>query len=186
MGPLRSHHCHPHGYGRNSKYFHPHSVSLYMYTMPDYSYALSINSQYGMVIILTSFSATCLLAGCIGLCGVFQLKSGILTTFWIVMTVCIFGFGAGAAIGLATPLLFQSYGCTGQVYPAVYTMNNQTSNAILTFCKLNCTCFLNTTGGFNTTGVTGLTNSTNVTLPISVIQCVNWPVGIYDRLMGTF
>lgn len=49
-------------------------VSLYMYTFEDYSYVLTLNSQYGMAIILTVFSMVCLIAGSFGLCAVLQYK----------------------------------------------------------------------------------------------------------------
>lgn len=162
-------------------------MSVYLYTFEDYSYVLSVNSQYGAVIILTIFSVVSLLIGCFGICAVYQLNTGMLTAFWVVLLVCIFGFAAGAAVGLATPILFQSYGCSGQVYPAIYSIANQTTLANLKFCVLNnCTCYINPAGNFNTTNITGLSSVTNITQPISVIQCVGWGAGIYDRSIASF
>lgn len=157
-----------------------------MYTYPDYSYILSISSQYGMLIILTVFSALCLLAGSLGLCAVCQLNTGMLTAFWILTSICIFGFSTGAGLGLGTPLLFNSYGCTGQVYPSVPTISNQVNYANQVFCRVGCSCYISVNGGFNTSGIQGLNNITNIALPISVIQCPTWGVGIYDRMLGTF
>jgi uncharacterized protein involved in exopolysaccharide biosynthesis len=61
-----------------------------------------------------------------------------LTAFWIVLLICVFGFGAGAAVGLTTPALFKSYGCLSPVYPAIYSMSNQTVLASQRLCNQNC------------------------------------------------
>ena len=100
-----------------------------------------------MVIILTIFSLLCLFAGCLGVCAVFQLRSGMLTAFWIILLVCLFGFVGGAAVGLATPTLLASYGCTGQVYPAVFSINNIATAASQKLCIANnCTCYIDPNG----------------------------------------
>ena len=143
MGVAGSDDLHSNGDNRCGKYVLVVLVSVYMYTFEDYSYVISVNSQYGMVIILTIFSVLALLIGCFGVCAVFQLNTGMLTAFWVVLLVCIFGFGAGAAVGLATPMLFASYGCSGQVYPAVYSIANQTTLAYQRLCVTNnCTCYI--------------------------------------------
>jgi hypothetical protein len=140
-----------------------------------------------MVIIMTVFSAVCIAAGAFGICAVFQFNTGTLTALWIILSVCLVGFSAGAALGLATPLLLQSYGCTSPVYPAIYSIANQTVLAAQRLCVTNnCQCYINSTGSFNTSGITGLNSSSNYTLPISVLQCINWVPGLYDRLIASF
>lgn len=77
-----------------------------MYSQTDYSYVLTINSQYGMVVLLTVFSVVSLFAGALGICAVFQYSKSMMTCFWISMLICLIGFSAGAALGLVIPFTF--------------------------------------------------------------------------------
>ena len=161
-----------------------------MYSQADYSYVLTVNSQYGMVILLTAFSVFILGLGCIGICAVYQMNDSLITAFWGGLIICGFGFAAGAAVGLATPLLLQSYGCSSSVYPAVSIINAQVTNATTKLCfaaPANCTCFLNSSSSINQVlNASSYSTIANYTYPISVQQCPNWTKGIYDTSIQAF
>ena len=192
LGTLSPSDRHRNGNRWYCQYPPPNSVSACLYSQSDYSYVLTINVQYGMVILLTIFSCISLLAGCIGICGVYQFSKQWMNSFLICMIVCLIGFGATAAIALAIPLYFQNGGCLGSSYAATSYLNNQTTSAALKLCKTalgNCTCYLNQNGSSYSSlnSISGLaTNNLNYTFPISVFRCPNWTIGVYDTTLSAF
>ena len=191
MGPHGALSGHPHGPQRHHKYLSYHAVSAYMYSQYDFTYLLTTNVQYGMVVLLTVFSCVSLAAGCLGICAVYQYSKGMLTGFWVMMAVCLVGFAVTAAVGLSLPLTFYSEGCLSNSYPGIGYINNQTTLAINRFCKespLNCTCYLKpNTSVYESLSPNSIANSTNnYTYPISVLECGGWMVGFYDNELAAY
>lgn len=106
-----------------------------MYSQVDFTYLLTTNVQYGMVVLLTVFSFIALIAGIIGICAVFQFRKSMLTGFWVMMIVCMVGFSATAGVALAYPISFINSGCLSTSYAGNGYINNQTILAATRLCK---------------------------------------------------
>lgn len=192
MGPFRTSHFHTHGNNRSCKYTFHNTVCAHLYSQHDFSFILTINAQYGMVILMTVFSCVSLFAGCFGICGVFQYSKQMLTTFWICMIFCLLGYAAAAAVGLAVPLYFYNGGCLGITYAPSQYLNNQTSLASVHFCKStygDCKCYLNPNGpAFSTLSPIfpiGSYDKNNYSYPVNVFRCQNWTIGMYDTTFSS-
>lgn len=144
-----------------------------------------------MVILLTIFSCVILFTGAFGVCGVYQYSKRMLSTFWICIIICLIGFAAAAAIGLAIPLYFYNGGCLSSTYVPSQTLNFQNSIAYNNFCKAagECRCYINP----NTTGFSSLSqiipstnyDRNNYSLAVSVFRCKNWTSGMYDSTISS-